>query len=118
MPHATWSTPAWEANRRGFYIVTDNERQHAWMREDVGLRTQMSAQHFQNASKLLAEAEDAASTKQEDIGRQRKDVDLAASVSAHFGAELLAHRISLRVSMPVLARPLYFFSALSTTAKL
>lgn len=94
VPRATWSTPAWEANRRGFYMVTDNERQHAWLREDVGLRAQMSARYFQNASKLLAAAADAASTKQVDIGRQRKDVDLAANVSAHFGAELLAHRAS------------------------
>ena len=50
--------------------------------------------NLQGRSKLLAAAADAASTKQVDIGRQRKDVDLAANVSAHFGAELLAHRAS------------------------
>jgi len=92
VPRAHWPTPAWEANRRGFYMVTDNEEQHPWLREDVGLRALLAARRFQQAAKLLTEAEGKATAKREDVGCQRQDVERAASVATRFGEGLLRHR--------------------------
>jgi len=92
VPRATWATPAWEANRRGFYMVTDNQQQHPWLREDVGLRAQLSARQFKKASELLVQAASIATSRRDDIEYQRRDVDLAERVAAHLGAELMTHR--------------------------
>lgn len=92
VPRAHWPTPAWEANRRGFYMVTDNEKQHPWLREDVGLRALLAARRFRQAAELLTEAEGEATAKREDVRRQRQDVERAASVATRFGEGLLRHR--------------------------
>ena len=92
VPRASWATPAWQANRRGFYMVTDDARQHPWLLEDVGLRAHLAAHQFQRAAQLLADAQAAASSNQIDIGYQQREVERAARVAAHLGAEWLAHR--------------------------
>jgi hypothetical protein len=92
VPRAHWPTPAWEANRRAAYMVTDNPTQHPWLREDVGLRAAFSSRLFGQAARLLAKAESLAMAKQEEIRRQRNDLEHAARVAARFGEGLLVHR--------------------------
>jgi len=92
VPGAEWMTPAWQANRRGFYMVTGPSPQHPWLREDVGLRATLAAREFRRAAGLLIEAEARAQRAVEDVHRQRQDVERAASVAISFGHSLLAHR--------------------------
>jgi hypothetical protein len=91
VPGASWMTPAWQANRRGFYMVTDLADQHPWLKEDVGLRAVKAAELFEEAAKHLAEAEKV-TTRPEDVRQQRLDVALAAQSARHFGEQLLSHR--------------------------
>lgn len=86
---ASWMTPSWQANRRGYFMVTDAPTQHPWLREDVGLRSVMAGKCFAQAAELLARAESEASQKQEDIHSQQKEVQTAAHISLSYGNSLL-----------------------------
>jgi hypothetical protein len=90
VPNASWLTPSWQANRRGFYMVTDDKQQHPWLREDVALRAQFAAQRFEQSAALLAQAAEMATERQVDLRRQRDDADLAARTSASLAASLFA----------------------------
>lgn len=92
VPHGIWSTPSWQANRRGFYMVIDQPTQHPWLKEDVGLRACKAAELLEQASAVLARAELYASTGQDDLRRQRENLDHAAAAARNFGEGLLAHR--------------------------
>jgi hypothetical protein len=91
IPRASWLTPSWQANRRGFYMVTDLENQHPWLKEDAGLRALSAAKLFDEAARLLAGAEKGAA-KAADIHHQYEDVALAAQGARHFGQQMLDHR--------------------------
>ena len=114
VPLASWITPSWQANRRAFYMVSDERRavsplwedaemaspwkeraqiyshQHPWLLEDVALRALASANAFDRASASLKKALVDASAKKADIERQLQNVSQAARVSRHVGEELLA----------------------------
>ncbi len=92
MPSAVWMTPSWQTNRRGVYMTTEQQRQHPWLREDVGLRACLAAREFGRAAALLTQAVHAASDRQGDIRLQRLDVEHAAQIARSFGESLLAHR--------------------------
>jgi hypothetical protein len=36
--NATWDTPIWKANRRGNFMLTEEDKAHPWLFEDAGLR--------------------------------------------------------------------------------
>jgi hypothetical protein len=88
---ASWMTPSWQSNRRGFYLVTDEVTQHPWMREDVGLRAVMAARTFAQAADLLEATLPLAGEMSPDVSRQGEDVRLAAEVSRSYGQALLDH---------------------------
>lgn len=92
VPRASWFTPSWQANRRGFYMITDRTDQHPWLLEDVGLRAGSSAALFEKACGLLEKAY-ALDEKESDIGMQLADVRKAAFVAKRFGAQMLANRV-------------------------
>ena len=91
LPTADWMTPSWKANRRGYYIVTDESRQHPWLLEDVGLRACAAARRYSKAVDLLKQAE-GMSNKSEDIKLQRFDLTRLMQASLRFGESMLAHR--------------------------
>ena len=94
VPTASWPTPAWQANRRGFYMVTDQGagEQHSWLREDVGLRASMAAGVFARAAASLQRAGGVVAAGHADLQRQERDVRRAAAVAGAFGRGILAHR--------------------------
>jgi hypothetical protein len=85
-------TPSRQANRRGFYMVTDETTQHPWLREDVGLRAAMAGETFERAAELLHAAAEAATRHATDLERQERDVRRAALISTSLARGLLAHR--------------------------
>lgn len=87
---ASWMTPSWQANRRGFYLVTDEPTQHPWLREDVGIRAELAGRRFAHAAALLTQAESEARQQQADLQRQREEVARAAAVAQEYGALLLS----------------------------
>lgn len=91
VPNASWMTPSWQANRRGFYLVTDETDQDPWLREDVGLRAVMAGRAFSRAEALLARAEREAAWGKDDIKQQWHDVQRAERVAGAFGNSLLEH---------------------------
>lgn len=86
---ASWMTPSWQSNRRGFYMVTDEKEQHPWLREDVGLRARMASQFFERAAKTLERAQRKATAKQDDIRLQGENMRTASAISARYGQGLL-----------------------------
>lgn len=92
VPLASWSTPSWQANRRGFYMVTDETMQHPWLREDVGLRARMAAAAFARAATLMHEAANGARSGQTDLQYQERDVRRASTIADALGRMLLDHR--------------------------
>lgn len=80
VPVASWMTPSWQANRRGFYMVTDEPKQHPWLREDVALRARFAATRFAKAAAALDGAA-IGSALVDDVRKQKAQVDLAARVS-------------------------------------
>jgi len=90
VPTASWMTPSWQANRRGFYLITDEVEQHPWLREDVGLRAAAAAEAFNRAALSLKRAVDMASAGLADVRRQLEDVRRAEEVASRLGESLLA----------------------------
>ena len=93
VPGASWLTPSWQANRRGFYMVTDLEHQHPWLKEDVALRALHSARLFEKAAASL----DASSRFDQtvlpgDLALQLREVRTAGQAAHTFGTRLLARR--------------------------
>ncbi len=86
---ASWMTPSWQANRRGFYMVTDEKVQHPWLREDVGFRSRIAGRAFGRAAVILERAEMEATNKRDDIRHQREDMQRAAAMSEIYGQRLL-----------------------------
>ena len=91
VPRASWFTPSWQANRRGFYMVTDRTDQHPWLKEDVGLRAVRAGKLFDQAAALLEKAA-GFELNGADVNLQLREVSRAAQVAKRFGAQLLAHR--------------------------
>lgn len=91
VPNASWMTPSWQANRRGFYLVTDETDQHPWLREDVGLRAGIAADFFRRAADLLDQADESAPEGCEDLRRQAGDVRQAADASQLLSEHLLSN---------------------------
>jgi hypothetical protein len=89
IPNASWTTPSWQANRRGFYMVTDETRRHPWLLEDVALRARFAARRFDEAATLLTEATDK-TTLRDDVRKQADQVRLASRTSTVFAQRLLA----------------------------
>lgn len=113
VPLASWITPAWQANRRAFYMVTDERRpysraaedvglvspwttdlqerlyQHPWLLEDAGLRAIAAGKSFDEAASLLRSAIRQASSGKSSLKAQLNDAVQAASVSKHVGQQLL-----------------------------
>ncbi len=92
VPTASWMTPSWQANRRGFYLVTDETTQHPWLLEDVGLRASIACDMFIRASELYQQAREVARAGQDDLSKQEEECRHAANISHGFGQSLLAHR--------------------------
>lgn len=92
IPGASWQTPAWQANRRGFYLVTDETVQHPWMREDVGLRAQIAGETFASAASQLRNVAQNAGALQGDLEKQSAEMQHAAEVSGMLGRSLLSNR--------------------------
>jgi hypothetical protein len=69
-------TPAWQATRRGFYMVNKNEPElHPWMIEDVGLRYQRAADCFEKAGSHYGTALESAFPEMRDaLERNRHDL--------------------------------------------
>jgi hypothetical protein len=88
IPNASWLTPSWQANRRGFYLVTDDTQQHPWLREDVALRAQFAARRFEQAASLLAPIASQERVGENDLALQHDNAALAAQASASFSASL------------------------------
>jgi hypothetical protein len=88
---ASWMTPSWQANRRGFYMVTDEKTQHPWLREDVGLRARMAGAAFARSATLLHRAESESAANSDDVRVQRENMQLAARISSDYGQALLSH---------------------------
>ncbi len=80
IPTASWMTPAWQSNRRGFYLVTDRNQQHPWLLEDVALRARLASSRFADSARLLQEAS-AKTVLPEDVQRQADQVHAAAQTS-------------------------------------
>jgi hypothetical protein len=97
VPRASWFTPSWQANRRGFYMITDRTDQHPWLLEDVGLRAVSAAKLFERAAEGLAIAAQV-TLKADDVLLQLREVRLAAQVAKRFGEQLLAHRAERGIS--------------------
>lgn len=81
IPNASWFTPSWQANRRGFYMVTDETQQHPWLLEDVALRAELAARRFAQATDLLALASEK-TLRPEDVQKQADQAQLAARTAA------------------------------------
>ena len=92
VPRASWFTPSWQANRRGFYMVTDRADQHPWLKEDVGLRAVRASGLFERAADRLETAARLAVKNTIDVQYQLREVRLAAQVSQRFGEQMLANR--------------------------
>jgi hypothetical protein len=114
IPLASWITPSWQANRRAFYMVSDERRavsplwedaelaspwkerakayshQHPWLLEDVALRALASANAFDRASASLKKALASESARRADLEKQLQSVSQATRVSRHVSEELLA----------------------------
>ena len=88
---ASWMTPSWQSNRRGFYMVTDEKTQHPWLREDVGIRSRLASRFFAKSAELLARAESLATAGLDDLRIQRENMELAARIGDSYGANLLAN---------------------------
>ncbi len=88
---ASWQTPSWQANRRGFYMVTDEPMQSPWLREDVALRARLAARTFETATEQLDNALATSGHRDSDLTNQRNDVARAAQVSARYAELLMAH---------------------------
>ena len=89
IPIASWMTPSWQANRRGFYMVTDEPKQHPWLREDVAMRARFAAARFEQAATALDGAI-ADSAMPDDVHEQKTQVELAARVSKSLADSLSA----------------------------
>jgi len=89
IPIASWMTPSWQANRRGFYMVTDEPKQHPWLREDVAMRARFAAARFEQAAAALDGAI-ADSAMPDDVRKQKTQVELAARVSRSLADSLSA----------------------------
>jgi hypothetical protein len=91
VPNASWATPAWQANRRGFYMVTDAKEQHPWLIEDVGQRAMLAGEEFGRAATLLEKASSSCATAlRDDLHAQQRDLRLARELSAAIGRDLLS----------------------------
>lgn len=101
VPSWHWDTPAWESNRRSFYMLTHPSSIHPWMLEDVGLRMGEAAKCFSEAADWLKLALKKGVDKAEDVQDQMDDVNrLAASLrgsSLHYLETLAAY--DARVAM-------------------
>ncbi len=91
VPTASWLTPSWQANRRGFYMVTDQPEQHAWLREDVAMRARFAATRFEQAAAALGHAL-ADCALPNDVRLQKDQVELAARVSTSLADSLYSQR--------------------------
>ncbi|MFD2330210.1 hypothetical protein ACFSR7_13255 [Cohnella sp. GCM10020058] len=101
VPAWHWDTPAWEANRRSFYMITHTTAIHPWMLEDLGLRMGEAANYFREAVKLLEEALAKGVEKADDVRDQIADLNrLASSLrgsSLHYLETIAAY--DLRVAL-------------------
>lgn len=88
IPNASWMTPSWQANRRGYYMVTDEKQQHPWLRQDVAMRAQMAARRFEQAAQALHDANHLSTVQQAELTHQADEMMLAAEKSASFSASL------------------------------
>ncbi|MDR1692587.1 MAG: hypothetical protein LBR72_04450 [Oscillospiraceae bacterium] len=89
-----WETPAWESNRRAFYMVTRPSNIHPWLIEDIGIRLGYAAECILRAAALLAKAAEG-SAGNEDIRAQYEDtLSIGRSLlgtSLHYKETLAAH---------------------------
>lgn len=102
IPSWHWDTPAWESNRRAFYMVTHATTIHPWMLEDVGMRMGEAASYFLEATELLKKALAKGVDKADDVQDQIDDLTkLATSLrgsSLHYLETLAAYdvRVALK----------------------
>ncbi len=92
IPGACWQTPSWQANRKGFFMVTDQQTLSPWMKEDVALRAIQASRIFLEAEAVYADIMQCLSEPNEEITLMAREVQLAQRVSAHFGQSLYEHR--------------------------
>jgi len=72
-----WQTPAWESNRRAYYMVTRRTEIHPWLLEDVGLRLGLAADCLKEAAGIIGVALAQMSVEapmREDVDAQYEDV--------------------------------------------
>ena len=74
IPNATWDTPIWKANRRGNFMLTQDQQAHPWLFEDTGLRLEDSAALGFKAVGFFDQALAAGGGKSDDIRTQREIV--------------------------------------------
>ena len=71
IPNATWDTPIWKANRRAYFMLTEEHTAHPWLFEDTGLRLEDSAALAFKAVGCYDQAIAAGGGKMDDIRTQR-----------------------------------------------
>ena len=99
----TWETPAWESNRRAYYMVTRRTEVHPWLLEDVGLRLGLAADCLSQAAGMIHSAlvgMSATHAMYDDVSAQHEDVRSVArslrGTSLHYLETLAAY--DLRVA--------------------
>lgn len=92
IPGACWQTPSWQANRKGFFMVTDQQTISPWMKEDVALRAQQASLLFAEAVEVYAGILGLLSEPNEEIELMAREVTLGQRISAHFGQSLYENR--------------------------
>jgi hypothetical protein len=70
----TWNTPAWETNRKGNFMLTDDSKAHPWLFEDVGLHLKDAADLLFKSVENFDKAIAAGSPKTDDIKMQRETI--------------------------------------------
>jgi hypothetical protein len=97
VPSWHWDTPAWESNRRAFYMLTHSTDIHPWLLEDVGMRMGEAADYFFEAVEQLKRALEKGVEKEDDVRDQIADLtSLAVSLkgsSLHYLETLAAFDI-------------------------
>jgi len=67
-------TPAWESDRRAYFLNTHGVSYHPWALEDAALRFKQSGTRFRECHALLTKALGFGSSRREDLERQCSDM--------------------------------------------
>jgi hypothetical protein len=68
-------TPAWESDRRAFYMLTHNGDYHPWALENAALMFEVAADYFEQSLNLLKKALSCCANLKEDLEKQISDME-------------------------------------------